>query len=230
MHFVDEYQKFGFRPSEIVGLLAAHEIPIDLGDKAADPVIGSKPMPEWKRIMALEPCLPVSDWVHALIGADPYETCYLHDDLRADFQRYEDMLHRAISRKEVQATESTTARNEKTWTITAESLVAWCQAKGISYPLPLHVSAKPYATTPLPSIAGRWPWGDHSTKALELLADAAKQWWSSYDSDEPSTAPTNNEVIEYLTSKSASTKLADSIASILRADDLRTGRRKGSAD
>ncbi|RDD83731.1 hypothetical protein DVJ77_00895 [Dyella tabacisoli] len=64
---------------------------------------------------------------------------------------------------------------------------------------------------------------------MELLADAATQWWSTYDPDEPNTAPTNNAVIEYLTSIGASTKLADSIASILRADDLRTGRRKGGA-
>lgn len=233
MHSIDEYERFGFRPVEIVGLLAAHNIPIDLGDKVASEVVRSKPFPEWKRIMSLEPSLTIDDWVSALIDVDPYESGFLSDSVQADFQRYENLLHGAISRKELPATEGVNERNEKTWRIAADALQAWCEAKGIAYPLP-RAPAMPHAKKPVPVMpqppVGRWPWGDHSTRALELLADAAKQWWSTYDPEDPGTAPTNSAVIEYLTAKGVSVKLADSIASILRADDLPTGRRKGSAD
>jgi hypothetical protein len=78
--------------------------------------------------------------------------------------------------------------------------------------------------------AHRWPWGDHSTRRLELLADAAKQFWSTYDPEQSSTAPTNKDVADYLVSKGESRSLADAIASILRADDVQPGRRKVSAD
>jgi hypothetical protein len=241
MHSIDEYERFGFHHAEIVGFLAAHNIPIDLGDEMpidlGDKVVGvaasSKPFPEWKRIMSLEPSLTVGDWVSALIDVDPYESGFLSDSVQADFRRYENLLRGAISRKELPATEGVNERNEKTWRIAADALQAWCEAKGIAYPLP-QAPAVPHAKKPVPVMPqpplGRWPWGDHSTRALGLLADAAKQWWSTYDPEDPGTAPTNSAVIEYLTAKGVSVKLADSIASILRADDLPTGRRKGSAD
>lgn len=74
---------------------------------------------------------------------------------------------------------------------------------------------------------GRWPWGDHSTKLLEALADAARQQWSTYDPEQPGTAPTNKEVREYL-QKDHGVKptMAKAMATILRADGLQTGRRK----
>ena len=229
-HTIDEYERFGFRPAEILNLLNFHRIPIDLGGEIAGEPEQGKRFPEWKRIMSLEPSLSLSDCVFALIGVDPYDSEFLPDTMQADFRRYEDLLHRAIERGELPATDGTTKRNEQTWQIAAQALQAWCEAKGITYPLPTSVPATNPSPMLVQPLAGRWPWGDHSTKALDLLADAAKQWWSTYDPDEPNTAPTNNAVIEYLTAKGASTKLADSIASILRADDLRTGRRKGSAD
>ena len=229
-HTIDEYERIGFRPTEILGLFDSHGIPFDLGAESADDTPPPAAFPEWKRVMSWEPSLPLSDWVFAIINIDPYESGYLPDDLQSDFSRYEDLLRRAIARRELAATETTTKRNEKTWQIPAQAFHAWCEAKGMTYPLPQHEQTTLPTTIPLQASAERWPWGNHTTKALELLADAAKQWWSTYDPDDPSTAPTNKEVIEYVTAKGESTKLADSIASILRADDLRTGRRKGSAD
>lgn len=227
-HTIVEYERIGFRPAEILGLLESHGIPFDLGGRSADdtPVA----FPEWKRVMSWEPNLPISDWVFAIINVDPYESGFLPDDLQSDFSRYEDLLCRAIARRELAATETTTKRNEKTWQITAQAFHAWCEAKEITYPLPQYEKTVSPSAVPVQPLAGRWPWGDHSTRALELLADAAKQWWSTYDLGEPNTAPTNSEVVEYLIAKGASTKLAESIASILRADDLPTGRRKGNTD
>lgn len=229
-----DYDHFGFRPAEITGFLKAHDISIDLGAGPVSTMAPSKPVPEWKRIMSLESAQNVHEWVYALIDVDPYEVGFMPDDAQADFQRYEDLVTRAITRGELLATKSTTKRNEDTWQITALAFHAWCVAKGIDYPLPLP-KHEPNCTA-TPSLAAqqtspsRWPWGNYTTKNLELLADVAKQWWSTYDPDVPGTAPTNRDVIEYVKAKGESTKLGDSIASILRADDLPTGRRKSSGE
>jgi len=72
-----------------------------------------------------------------------------------------------------------------------------------------------------------WPWGDHSTQLLQALAAAAHQWWSTFDSDNPTTAPTNADVINWLMKNhGVSRRLASSMATILRADGLRTGPRR----
>lgn len=234
MPMIEEYQCFGFRPREIVALLDAHSIPIDLPEKSIEGSAGSKPIPEWKRIMSLESAHHLHDWVYALIDADPYDSGFMPDDMQADFRRYEDLVTRAITRGELPATKSTTKQNQATWQITALAFHAWCETTGLDYPLlqPNQETKRAPVTAPvdIPKSLNRWPWGNHTTKALELLADAAKQWWSTYDPDDPSTAPKNNEVIAYVRAKGESTKLADSIASILRADDLPTGRRKGGGE
>jgi hypothetical protein len=73
---------------------------------------------------------------------------------------------------------------------------------------------------------GVWPWGDYETKLLVALADAAHQWWSTYDP--PNTpAPTNEEVSDWLCAeRKISRRLADAMATILRADGVPTGPRK----
>jgi hypothetical protein len=77
----------------------------------------------------------------------------------------------------------------------------------------------------------RWPWGQHTTKNLEILAAAGIQWWSSYDPDDPATAPINDDVTDWLKSTySLSDNLATSMATILRADGLPPGRRPRSEE
>lgn len=72
-----------------------------------------------------------------------------------------------------------------------------------------------------------WPWGDYSTVMLEHLEAAAKKFWVLYDTSDPSTAHTNEEVIDWLEKKRGmSRKKAEAIASILRADDLPHGPRR----
>ena len=72
----------------------------------------------------------------------------------------------------------------------------------------------------------RWPWGDHETKALNLMAQAARKFWSLYDPNDPTTSRTNDEVSEWLESQGASKNIAQAMATILRADGLPTGPRK----
>lgn len=78
------------------------------------------------------------------------------------------------------------------------------------------------------SPVNRWPWGDHHTKSLDDLAEAARQFWSGYEVEKPGTAPKNREVADWLVAeRGVSRKLADAMAIILRADDLGVGRRPG---
>ena len=71
-----------------------------------------------------------------------------------------------------------------------------------------------------------WPWGAHDTKALQDLAAAAERFWSRYDPEDDTTATTNAEVSKWLqTERNVSARIADAIATILRADGLPTGPR-----
>jgi len=70
-----------------------------------------------------------------------------------------------------------------------------------------------------------YPWGTHSTKLLTQLSEAAIKHWGLYDPTQPDTAPKNDEVSDWLINKGVSKTLADAMATILRADGLRTGRR-----
>ena len=77
------------------------------------------------------------------------------------------------------------------------------------------------------SLPKAWPWGNHHTENLGHLAAAAKKWWVNYEPSDPSTAPTNETVVEWLkTDRNVSGKMAEAIASMLRLDGLRTGPRK----
>jgi len=51
---------------------------------------------------------------------------------------------------------------------------------------------------PAPDSLTKWPWGEHETKLLRTLADAAKRFWVNYAPGEPDTAPTNAAVVQFL--------------------------------
>jgi len=104
--------------------------------------------------------------------------------------------------------------------IKTDDFVAWCDRKGLPHNIPGRTT-QPQTT--------KWPWGDYETDLLRKLADAAKQWWSTYDPDDPTTAPKNNDVIKWLTENGVSERVAGNMATILRADGLPTGPRKQSS-
>lgn len=74
--------------------------------------------------------------------------------------------------------------------------------------------------------SGHWPWGNHSTQLLEALEAAGKKFWVNHDPSDPSTAPKNKDVADFLKQRGVSGVLADAMATILRQDGLRTGPRK----
>jgi len=71
-----------------------------------------------------------------------------------------------------------------------------------------------------------YPWGDYTTKKLELVFTAIEEWWSEYDPKDPKTAPTNAEVSSWLVGQGMVKRTAEEVAKILRADDLPYVRRK----
>jgi hypothetical protein len=73
----------------------------------------------------------------------------------------------------------------------------------------------------------RWPWGDHNTTMLGHLEAAAKRFWSNYDPEDSTTANTNATISDWLQSeRKVSKTMANSIASMLRPDDLPPGPRR----
>ncbi|MGN6259618.1 MAG: hypothetical protein ACTHNO_02700 [Ralstonia sp.] len=74
---------------------------------------------------------------------------------------------------------------------------------------------------------GSWPWGNHETKLLSALANAGKQWWGTYDPEDNTTAPTNNQVSQWLKDEHGiADRLAAVMAQILRADGIPQGPRR----
>ena len=71
-----------------------------------------------------------------------------------------------------------------------------------------------------------WPWGKHTTEMLEHLRAAGERYWRLYDPTDSTTAPTNATVAEFLKGREVSTRIAEAMATILRADGLQSGRRK----
>lgn len=103
--------------------------------------------------------------------------------------------------------------------VSLASFAAW--ACSINWEIPQQL-AETHAVTQSAS----WPWGDHETTLLGNLAGAAYEFWSTYDLEQPSTAPKNKDVSEWLVSKGVSRRVAEVMAQILRADGLRTGPRR----
>lgn len=69
-------------------------------------------------------------------------------------------------------------------------------------------------------------WGIHETTLLQKLAAASERFWKLYDPADPTTAPTNQQVIDWLKGQGVSDRTAEVMATILRADGLPTGPRK----
>lgn len=103
------------------------------------------------------------------------------------------------------------------------SIARWLSAIGMKSVYQFDRSQTQAVETP----SGRWPWGDHHTVLLGHLDAAARKFWVNYDPMDATTAPINKEVAEWLVNeRKVSQKMAESIASMLRPDDLPTGPRK----
>lgn len=105
--------------------------------------------------------------------------------------------------------------------ISLANFATWLNS--ISYPVP---EGFPWAQEATDFVNLNWPWGRHSTKLLRLLAEAADRFWKHYDPNDATTAPTNEEVANWLQERNVSKRTAEVMASLLRADGLPVGPRK----
>lgn len=111
-----------------------------------------------------------------------------------------------------------------------EELHRWLGVVGIESvyhfgPSPLAVSS-PIESPTSNRISIQWP--AHETKNLSALRAAAFIWEKNYKKGDDTTAPTNEEISRFLQGEHGiAPTLADSMATILRADDLKTGPRTG---
>jgi len=71
----------------------------------------------------------------------------------------------------------------------------------------------------------KWPWGSHHTELLGHLEAAALKFWVNYDRADNTTAPTNEDVTNWLQERGVSKRIADAMATILRVNGLPTGPR-----
>jgi len=77
-------------------------------------------------------------------------------------------------------------------------------------------------------VTKQWPWGPYETELLRQLAAAARRYWVNFDPSDPTTAPTNEEVANFLTGRGVASRVAETMAQMLRADGLRPGPRPGN--
>lgn len=76
----------------------------------------------------------------------------------------------------------------------------------------------------------RWPWGNHTTPKLELLAEAGEHWrlvadGGRYSAEDIQSAPHSKAIVAWMVRKGVHSSVAESIASMLRPPSLRTGPR-----
>lgn len=73
-------------------------------------------------------------------------------------------------------------------------------------------------------VGARWPL--HDTRMLTAMRQAAWKFWANFNPQETDTASTNATVVEWLKSQHGiSTSTAECMATILRADGLKSGPR-----
>lgn len=118
--------------------------------------------------------------------------------------------------------------------ITRASLVGWITTERVQISRPTrsiaavmpapHPQPPEFADPPPQPLS--LPYYGHTSEGLEFVDDAIKQMWSTYDDDDPNTAPTREAVIKYLRERGAGANMAEAVNLILRPANLRNGGRK----
>lgn len=113
--------------------------------------------------------------------------------------------------------------------ITRASLIGWIESENVQITRsPRRTISPPRSVEPqAPAIIEAnpeplaLPYQGHTSEGLEFVEDAIKQLWSTYDPEDHTTAPTKDEVVEYLRSKGAGVNMAEAVNLILRPASLR---------
>jgi hypothetical protein len=172
---------------------------------------------------------------YLFVDLDPYKYARLQTEAATGLRRAQEMLrlvnealwrtpaYHAVGRMLDRAVDM----GRLTFPAAPQAVMAWAAEKELTGYCPT-LTTSWNSMPPLSrgtEVQGGWPWGSHETPLLRQLADAARQFWSTYDPDDPSTAPTNADVATYLKGKGVADRVAEVMAQILRADGLRPGPR-----
>jgi hypothetical protein len=117
--------------------------------------------------------------------------------------------------------------------VEAESLQKLFSRKGWFWPLrelasmdtTPAVAASAQKTPTDQTSSSRWPWGNHDTELLQHLAAAGEVWEKRYDPTFPATAPTKDDIEQFLEQRGVAKRVRQVMAQILRADGLPHGPR-----
>ena len=118
-------------------------------------------------------------------------------DEQAEFHRRIFIASRNLGREPALEPTSIRIGQPENCQVSLSGFAAWACSIGWEVP-PNFAEVGKRWTSPsevIQSQVTKWPWGDHETELLQMLAAAAHQWWSTYDPEQKSTAPKNEEVI-----------------------------------
>lgn len=117
--------------------------------------------------------------------------------------------------------------------ITRASLIGWITTEQIQItrpprkkptpPPPIVTYIQPIEKISEPLVI---PYYGHTSEGLEFVDDAIKQFWSTYDSGNHTTAPSKDAVVQYLKSKGATGNVAEAVDKILRPQNMRKAHLK----
>lgn len=113
--------------------------------------------------------------------------------------------------------------------ITRASLVGWIASENVQITRPPKLLPVPplptEASEPITIKAKPEPlalqYHGHKSEGLEYVEGAIKQFWYTFDPDDPSTAPVKADVIEYLKEMGATGNVAQAVDLILRPENMR---------
>lgn len=86
----------------------------------------------------------------------------------------------------------------------------------------LHPDFPRYEQAPMLVATPGWPWGTFETPLLKELAAAVQHFWTNY---KPESAPTKDQVVDWLVKRGRTLNEATAIAKIIRPPDLPDGPR-----
>lgn len=134
--YLSDFERYGFKADEIIPFLAAHGIHI--GEVAiGDAVPNIAVFPEWKQTMSLNPFLTHTEAASAFANIDMNVPYWLSENENIALSEWEGVLVRSIAVEELQAEEmGGNQQGNIKWRIKPSDLIAWCEMKGIPYPLP----------------------------------------------------------------------------------------------
>jgi hypothetical protein len=102
------------------------------------------------------------------------------------------------------------------------SLINWIDSENVPVvgrkPPPETIEAEPVSG--VEDDVPRLTFGGHESDGLRYVQEAIEQFWSTYDPDDPSTAPTKSEVVEYLQQQGATKNLASAADRVCRPSEL----------